>query len=293
MDPHAGVIGIAPQRPGPPLDCICERCHNYIDTREEHPMKLVGKKALITGAAAGIGRAIAARFLAEGAQVACIDVNAALLESTVLALRNKDNRVLAIAADVSSPLDVERAIQTVMTDLEGLDILVNNAGINYEGTVESLTPAQWDRIIAVNLTSVYLLCRATWPHFSRQQRGVIINMSSIMGLTGARNSFAYSSTKAAIISLTRCLAEDGGPLGIRVNCVCPGYVHTPGLDDVHDSGTQQRLAAQIPLRRMASPDEIAAGFAFLASDDASYANGTTLVLDGAATVGFAGCYLNK
>lgn len=255
-------------------------------------MKFDGKKALITGAAAGIGRAIAAHFLAEGARVACVDVNAAQLESTVRALRTEHNTVLGIPADVSSPLDVDRAMRTVMTEFGGLDILVNNAGINCAGTVDTLTPEQWDRVVAVNLTSVYLLCRATWPHFCRQKRGVIINMSSIMGLTGARNSFAYCSTKAAIISLTKCLAEDGGPLGIRVNCVCPGYVHTPGLDDVHDSGTQQRLAAQIPLRRMASPDEIAAGFAFLASDEASYANGTALVLDGAATVGFAGCYLN-
>lgn len=255
-------------------------------------MKLEGKRALITGAAAGIGRAIAARFLAEGAQVACIDVDAARLESTARDLRTKDNTVLGIAADVSSPLDVERAMRTVMGEFGGLDILVNNAGITGTGTVESLAPAQWDKIIAVNLTSVYLLCRAAWPHFSRQKRGVIINMSSIMGLTGGRNSFAYSSTKAAIISLTKCLAEDGGPLGIRVNCVCPGYVHTPGLNDIHDSETQHRLAAQIPLRRMASTDEIAAGFAFLASDDASYASGTALVLDGAATVGFAGCYLN-
>jgi NAD(P)-dependent dehydrogenase (short-subunit alcohol dehydrogenase family) len=255
-------------------------------------MKLKGKTALITGAAAGIGRAIAARFLAEGAQVACVDVNAALLESTVRALRTQDNTVLGIAADVSSQIDVERAMDTVLAEFGGLDILVNNAGIICAGTVESVTPTQWDRIIAVNLTSVYLLCRAAWPHFSRQKHGTIINMSSIMGLTGGRNSFAYSSTKAAIISLTRCLAEDGGPLGIRVNCVCPGYVQTPGLDDVHDAETQRRLAAQIPVRRMASPDEIAAGFAFLASDDSSYASGAALVLDGAATVGFAGCYLN-
>jgi 3-oxoacyl-[acyl-carrier protein] reductase len=255
-------------------------------------MKLEGKKALITGAASGIGRAIAGRFLAEGAQVACVDVNTGALDSTVRAFRTQDNKVLGITADVSSPPDVDRAVHTVMTEFGGLDILVNNAGIICAGTVESLIPAQWDRVIAVNLTSVYLLCRATWPHFCRQKRGAIINMSSIMGLTGARNSFAYSSTKAAIIALTKCLAEDGGPLGIRVNCVCPGYVHTPGIDDIHDPRTQQRLAAQIPLRRMASPDEIAAGFVFLASDDASYANGSALVLDGAATVGFAGCYLN-
>jgi 3-oxoacyl-[acyl-carrier protein] reductase len=255
-------------------------------------MKFAGRKALITGAAAGIGRAIAARFLAEGADVACVDVNATALEATVRALEGQGTKVIGITADVSSPVDVERATSATISELQGLDILINNAGINCSGTVESLEPSQWDNVIAVNLTSVYLTCRAVWSHFSRQKRGVIVNMSSIMGLTGARNSFAYCSTKAAIIALTKSLAEDGGPLGIRVNCVCPGYVHTSLMDEIHDAQTQQRFAAQIPLRRMASPDEIAAGFVYLASDEASYANGHALVLDGAATVGFAGCYLN-
>jgi len=255
-------------------------------------MKLEGRRALITGAAAGIGRAIAARFVAEGAHVACIDVNGPQLEATVRDLHRQGGRAFGFRADVSVATDVERATRAAITELQGIDILINNAGISCSGTVESVEPSQWEKIIAVNLTSVYLMCKAAWPHLSRQKRGVIVNMSSIMGLTGARNSFAYCSTKAAIIALTKCLAEDGGPLGIRVNCVCPGYVHTPLMDEVHAPETQQRLAAQIPLRRMASPDEIAAGFAYLASDDASYASGTALVLDGAATIGFAGCYMN-
>jgi NAD(P)-dependent dehydrogenase (short-subunit alcohol dehydrogenase family) len=255
-------------------------------------MKLEGRKALITGAATGIGRAIAERFLAEGADVACIDVNASALEASVRALEGQHGQVIGITADVSAALDVERATRAAIAEFHGLDILVNNAGINCSGTVESVAPAQWDKVIAVNLTGVYLTCRAVWAHFSQQRRGVIVNMSSIMGLTGARDSFAYCSTKAGIIALTKCLAADGGPLGIRVNCVCPGYVHTPLMDQIHSAETQQRLAAQIPFRRMASADEIAAGFAYLASDDASYASGLALVLDGAATVGFAGCFSN-
>jgi NAD(P)-dependent dehydrogenase (short-subunit alcohol dehydrogenase family) len=116
-------------------------------------------------------------------------------------------------------------------------------------------------------------------------------MSSIMGLTGAAGNFAYCSCKAAIIGLTKSLAADGGPLGIRVNCVCPGFVHTPIMDKAHSREFQDRISAQLPARRMASPQEIADGFVYLSSDDATYANGTVLVLDGAATVGFAGCYL--
>jgi NAD(P)-dependent dehydrogenase (short-subunit alcohol dehydrogenase family) len=250
-------------------------------------MKLAGRKALVTGAAAGIGRAIAARFLAEGADVACLDANAPALEATVRAFEGQQGKVVAVVADVSSPSDIERATRTVIADFDGLDILINNAGIYCGGTVDSVEPSRWDNVIAVNLTGVYLMCRAVWPHFSQQRRGVIVNMSSIMGLIGAPSSFAYCSTKAAIIALTKCLAADGGPLGIRVNCVCPGYVHTPLMDELHDAQAQQRFAAQIPLRRMATADEIAAGFAYLASDEASYATGTTLVLDGAASVGFA------
>jgi NAD(P)-dependent dehydrogenase (short-subunit alcohol dehydrogenase family) len=255
-------------------------------------MRLNGKKALVTGAAAGIGRAIAARLVAEGAAVACVDIDGAQLDATVRALSGAAGSAFGVVADVGNSAEVERAVDTALAQLQGLDILINNAGINASGTVETVTPGQWDRVLAVNLSSVFHMCRRVWPVFVRQRRGAIVNMSSIMGMTPVRESFAYCSTKAAIIALTKSLGADGAPLGIRVNCVCPGYVQTPIMDRAHNAEMQARLAAQIPARRFAAPEEIAAAFAWLASDEASYANGATLLLDGAASAGFAGCFMD-
>jgi len=256
-------------------------------------MKLSGKRAIVTGAAAGIGHAIATRFCFEGATVACLDIDAQRLNATVQELNTAGTRALAYHVDLAVPPEAERAAREAIAALGGLDILVNNAGINATGTLETTDLADWNRTVAVDLTSVFVLSKAAWPVLAAQRRGVILNMSSIMGLTGAANSIAYCACKAAIVGLTRSLAADGGPLGIRVNCVSPGFVHTPIMDRAHSPEFQQRISAQLPMRRMASAQEVAAGFVFLASDDASYITGATLVMDGAATVGFAGCYLEK
>ena len=256
-------------------------------------MKLSGKRAIVTGAAAGIGHAISSRFCSEGATVACLDIDAQRLNATVQELNTAGTRALAYHVDLAVPPEAERAAREAIAALGGLDILVNNAGINATGTLETTDLADWNRTVAVDLTSVFVLSKAAWPVLAAQRRGVILNMSSIMGLTGAANSIAYCACKAAIVGLTRSLAADGGPLGIRVNCVSPGFVHTPIMDRAHSPEFQQRISAQLPMRRMASAQEVAAGFVFLASDDASYITGATLVMDGAATVGFAGCYLEK
>jgi 3-oxoacyl-[acyl-carrier protein] reductase len=260
-------------------------------------MKLLGKKALITGAAAGIGRAIATRFVEEGASVACVDIDAGELASTVRALQGLAGKVGAqvagITADVGNPADIERATSEALSQLQGLDILVNNAGVNAGGSVDTVSLEAWNRVIAVNLTSMFLFSKAVWSTFSKQGHGAVLNMSSVMGLTGVRDSFAYCASKAAIIGLTKSIAADGAPLGIRVNCICPGFVSTPIMDRAHSKEFQERISTQIPMKRMASPAEIAGGCLYLVSDDASYATGSVLVLDGSATAGFAGCYLVK
>src|SRR6185312_2843878 len=153
-------------------------------------MRLRGKKALITGAASGIGRAIAARFIAEGADVALLDINAKQLDATVRELDNQTTAVVGIDVDLGVPSAAEKAAQAAISALKGLDILVNNAGVNASGTVATTDLASWDRTLAVDLTSVFILCKAAWPTFESQRRGAIVNMSSIMGLTGAANSFA-------------------------------------------------------------------------------------------------------
>jgi NAD(P)-dependent dehydrogenase (short-subunit alcohol dehydrogenase family) len=260
-------------------------------------MKLRGKKALVTGAAQGIGRAIALRFVQEGASIACIDCAADALGATVRDLqsvgRERGAQVIAITADVGIAADVERSSRSALAQLQGLDILVNNAGVNAAGSVEAVSADAWNRVMAVNLTSMFLFTKAVWPVFSKQKHGAIVNMSSIMGLTGVRESFAYCASKAAIIGLTKSIAADGAPLGIRVNCICPGFVSTPIMDQAHSRQMQDRISVQIPARRMAAPAEIAAGCLYLVSDDASYASGSVLVLDGSATAGFAGCYLEQ
>jgi 3-oxoacyl-[acyl-carrier protein] reductase len=218
-------------------------------------------------------------------------INAAALERAVQALRAPGRTVVGHPADIANPAEVTSATTAARSSLGGLDILVNNAGFNAPGTVEQLDIETWNRVLAVNLTGFFLMTKAVWSGFVRQKHGVVLNMSSIMGLTGARDSIAYCTCKAAIVAFTKSLAADGGPFGIRSNCICPGYVHTKGMDDAHSPAMQARLAAQIPVRRMARAEEIADGFAYLASDQATYVNGAVLVMDGAATVGFAGCYL--
>ena len=256
-------------------------------------MKLRGKKAIVTGAAAGIGHAIATKFCLEGATVACLDIDAQRLDATVRELNSAGSRAMAFQVDLAVPGEAERVARKAIGALGGLDILVNNAGVNASGTLETTELADWNHTVAIDLTSVFVLSKVAWPVLAAQRSGVILNMSSIMGMTGAANSFAYCACKAAIVGLTRSLAADGGPLGIRVNCVSPGFVHTPIMDKAHSAEFQERISGQLPMRRMATAQEVAAGFAFLASDDASYVTGATLVMDGAATVGFAGCYLDK
>lgn len=256
-------------------------------------MRLSGKKALVTGAASGIGRAIASRFVEEGAHVACLDINEEALKDTVDELKINERVVVGITTDVSVPRDVEHAAETAISELGGLDIVINNAGANTDGNITEFNHERWNKAIALNLTSFFSMSRCVWPLFVRQGYGVIVNTSSIMGITGARNSFAYCTCKAGIIALTKSLAADGGPLGIRVNCVCPGFVHTPIMDQVHSEEAQLKITKQLPAKRMAMPSEVADGFVYLASDEASYANGTVLVLDGAATVGFGGCYVES
>lgn len=256
-------------------------------------MKFLEKKVIVTGAASGIGRAIATRFAEEGATVACLDQNVDALDATVQELLQAGHRAFGLRVDIGLAMDAATAADAAIAQMAGVDILVNNAGVNSVGTVQELDTEQWNRLLAVNLTSMFVMTKAVWSRFASQGHGVILNMSSIMGLTPVANNVAYCTSKAAIVGFTKSLAADGGPLGIRVNCVCPGYVHTPIMDRAHSAEFQQKIVAQLPMKRMATPREIANGFLYLASDDASYATGTVLLLDGAASAGFAGCFITK
>jgi meso-butanediol dehydrogenase/(S,S)-butanediol dehydrogenase/diacetyl reductase len=193
--------------------------------------------------------------------------------------------VLCIPADVSKSSDVNTAFERVAREWNDVHVLANVAGRNFEGDVVSLDEESWDACLAVNLKSVFLTAKAAWPRMLAQGGGVILNTSSVMGRVGAANAVAYGAAKAAIINLTRCLAVDGGPHGIRANVVCPGVVDTPVMTAVFGKHAdpdvaQHRMNQQLPLKRMATADEVAAAFAYLASDDAGYVTGAELVIDG-------------
>ena len=249
-------------------------------------MRLKGRKAIITGAAAGIGFETARRFAAEGAQVVLSDIDSMAVDAAAGEIVG----AIAIAADVTDQGQIDRMISGAIEAFGGLDIIVNNAGIPMLGTVETLAEADWDREIDVNLKSIYRTGRAVWPHFKSQGGGVILNTASIAGLLGSPGQASYGAAKAGVINLTRCMAIDGAAIPIRVNCICPGFIETPmvlaylaGQDD--PAASRAEVDAMHPLGGIGRPADIANGFVYLASDEASWVTGTVLTIDGGLTAG--------
>ena len=249
-------------------------------------MRLKGRKAIITGAAAGIGFETARRFAAEGAQVVLSDIDSMAVDAAAGEIVG----AIAIAADVTDQGQIDRMISGAIEAFGGLDIIVNKAGIPMLGTVESLAEADWDREIDVNLKSIYRTGRAVWPHFKSQGGGVILNTASIAGLLGSPGQASYGAAKAGVINLTRCMAIDGAAIPIRVNCICPGFIETPmvlayleGQDD--PAASRAEVDAMHPLGGIGRPADIANGFVYLASDEASWVTGTVLTIDGGLTAG--------
>jgi NAD(P)-dependent dehydrogenase (short-subunit alcohol dehydrogenase family) len=247
-----------------------------------------GKVVIVTGAAHGIGQGVAAGFAREGAVVYGMDLDREGLQASGQALLAAGGRFTGIVADVSKPADISRSVQRIEAEAGRIDVLVNNAGINMGKRIAELELADWERVFDTNLRSVYLMCKAAWPALQACGSASIVNMASVMGQVGGVGAPAYCSTKAAIIMLSRCLAKDGAASGIRVNSVCPGYIDTPIMDRVLDAmpdpvNARAQLIERMPLRRLGSPGDIAAGVLFLASSDAAYISGIELTIDGAVT----------
>ncbi|MBM3678292.1 MAG: SDR family oxidoreductase [Actinobacteria bacterium] len=237
--------------------------------------RLAGKRALVTGGASGIGAAIVERFRGEGAAVFVAD------------LAGGD-----AVCDVRSRESVEAAIAAAAGRLGGLDTLVLNAGRPVVGTVDGLDEAEWDDGIATNLTSLYLCSKAAWPHLAAAGGSISIT-ASVVGIWGSPNQAAYCASKAAAIMLAKCMALDGAKLGIRVNCVGPGFVETPMLERFlaeQDDPEAVRAGAigLHPLGRLGRPRDVADAFVYLASDEAAWVTGTTLSVDGGLTAGIWG-----
>jgi NAD(P)-dependent dehydrogenase (short-subunit alcohol dehydrogenase family) len=249
-------------------------------------MRFGDRVVAVTGGGSGIGRAAVDRFAAEGARVAILDIDPAGAKAAADAIGVD---ALAIECDVTDLDAVTRAFTLVDQRWSRLDVLFNNAGVDVRGTVADTTEDAWRRCFELNVTSTFLCSRAAVPLLSRQG-GAIVNQASVAGLVGIPNLAPYCAAKGAVIALTRSMAVDLAPMGIRVNVLCPGTTLTPlaiefmrtrGGGDL-DAGMAATLA-KYPLGRLGTPEEIAAAALFLASDDASFLTGVTLAADGGMT----------
>lgn len=252
------------------------------------PLRLHGRKAVITGGAAGIGAAIARVFVAEGAAVMLVDRSEKALSATLAAMRasQPDAHVLTAVADVADEAALTTAIEQAERAFGGLDLLVNNAAMRHHGPAAEATTAQWQAVLGVNLVGTATGCRVALPALRRSGRGAIVNVSSCYAVTGRAGMGLYDSSKAALLALTRTLAVEEAAYGVRVNAICPGST----LTEFHLARAQaaqtpvevlktQRLTTSI-LGRWAAPEEIAWPVLWLASDEGSFITGTTLLVDG-------------
>lgn len=252
--------------------------------------KLQDRVAIITGAASGIGRAMALLFARHGARVVAVDLDEEGLGTLVSDAETEDGLLSSYVADVSSREDCEKTVKRVTDELQRLDILCNNAGIIRRASVLEIEESEWEKDLAINLKSVYLWSRAVLPQMILQRAGVILNTGSGWGLTGGVRAASYCASKGAVVQLTRAMAIDHGPQGIRVNCLCPGDTDTPMLrQEARQIGQRTpdflSAAANRPLERIGSTEEIARAALYLVSDDASFVTGTTLVVDGGGLAG--------
>jgi len=242
-------------------------------------MKLEGRVAIITGAAAGIGFATAERFAAEGAKLVLCDVNEARVGEAATRLAAGGVSVDAHKVDVTNRAEVDAVVAATLARHGRIDILVNNAGITKDARLAKMSEAQFDAVIDVNLKGVFHCAQAVAAVMTEQGRGVILNASSVVGLYGNFGQTNYAASKFGVIGFTKTWARELGPKGVRVNAVCPGFVNTEILQTVPDK-VLDGMKEHCWMRRLAEPSEIAAIYAFLASDDASYVNGTTIEASG-------------
>ena len=251
---------------------------------------LDGKCALITGGASGIGRATALLLAQQGAAVAVVDMNEAQGQAVAQAIIQNGGRAVFIRCDVSQAADCQRAVQETVEQLGGLDILFNNAGIIRRADVVGTTEAEWDRVMDVNVKSIFLFGKYAVPIMAQAGGGVIINTASGWGLKGGRNAVSYCASKGAVVNMTRAMALDHGAQNIRVNCVCLGDTDTPMLrNEAQQLGEPEAKfmaeAAERPLGRYGQPEEIAQAVLFLASQASSFVTGAVLAVDGGGLAG--------
>ena len=239
---------------------------------------LEGKVALITGASRGIGKAIALKFAAEGADIAFTDIK--VNEDTVKELSDLGVKVKAYASNAADFADTQATVEKIHADFGHIDILVNNAGITRDGLMLRMEESQWDAVINVNLKSAFNYIHAVTPIMSRQKGGSTINMSSVVGVSGNAGQCNYSASKAGLIGLAKSIAKEMGPRGIRANCIAPGFIISD-MTAALPEDVREAWVKSIPLRRGGTPEDVAKVALFLASDLSSYVSGQVINCCGA------------
>jgi 3-oxoacyl-[acyl-carrier protein] reductase len=246
-------------------------------------MRLKNKVSIITGAAQGIGLATALKFAHEGAIVVVCDLRQAGVDEAVAACQREGAQAVGHVVNVTDRASVDAMVAAVRAEFGRVDVLVNNAGITQDARLQKMTLAQFDAVIDVNLRGVFHCAQAVCSAMIEQGEGVILNASSVVGVYGNFGQTNYAATKAGVIGFTKTWSRELGPKGIRVNAVAPGFVETPILATVPEK-VLQAMREDVPLKRLGRPHEIANVYAFLASDEASYINGTVIEVGGGMTV---------
>jgi 3-oxoacyl-[acyl-carrier protein] reductase len=248
-------------------------------------MDFTGKVAIVTGSGRGIGKAIAVKLAENGATLVINDVgDSAPAEQTVSEIKNLNRQAMAIMADVSSSTDVSKMMETAIAAYGKVDILVNNAGITRDQLTMKMTDEEWDKVLAIDLKSVFLCTRAVLRPMLKQRSGRIISMSSVVGIIGNAGQANYAAAKAGIIGFTKTIAKEVASRGITVNAVAPGFIDTP-MTQVLPEERKQALMNNIPLGYLGTPRDIAETVAFLASEEARYITGQVISVDGGISLG--------
>ena len=243
---------------------------------------LSGQVAVVTGASQGLGKAVAIALASNGATVACIARNADKLAATVAEIEAAGGKGIAVACDVTDRDATDAAIKKIAEDHGRLDILVNNAGITRDKTMRGMSDEEWDSVIATNLTSCFVCCRAAAGIMRKKKYGRIVNMASVSGLIGNQGQANYSASKAGMIGMTRTMSKELVNRGVTVNAVAPGFISSEMTDSM-PVGILDEVIKSIPAKRIGNPEDVAAAVLFLASPAAGYISGQTIVVDGGMT----------
>ena len=242
-------------------------------------MELTGKVALVTGAAQGIGKAVALMLARNGADIVVSDVNVEKAQETSQEIQSLGRKALALKVDVSRPDDVDRMVQTIVEQLGKIDILINNAGIARDKLILRMTEEDWDAVLDVNLKGTFNCTKAVVRHMMKQRSGRIVNIASVVGEMGNAGQANYAASKAGVIGLTKTIAREFAQRGITVNAIAPGYIQTPMTDALPEKAKEE-LKRMIPMERLGQPEDVAQAALFLVSEASSYITGQVLNVNG-------------